>query len=409
MPPLRVWLEDGRPHAGDDEEKATTMTIDVRDLDADLRFLVQRNALDWQAPMHETLHANGIQATWHEWKASSWWGPLELAFETQPRWSDIVIDPPTYEIQVKEAGSDIFVHIGVALHPTWVTWIQTTLLVRSHIVSPDAVDDWRRMGQPVNALHASVGRRIRYAITRPPYTPEGPTITLRALPQTWRGLDDLVKVRVISREAADLLVQASMSGATLLIAGLTGSGKTTLAGAILRQLGDRRRIIIIEDATELPRPSSSGHSVEVLTSNMSFPECVRFCLRQAPDMIVVGEVRGPEGLSMLEAAATGHPGLATIHAADPRSALLNLERLAMSDTRTRPEYVRALLSGGTVPLVVAHIGFVGRQRTVTEIIETIPSQSRPGDPLPFNLLFEFNPMTSCLEPRYPPQGAWFRP
>jgi hypothetical protein len=386
----------------------TIDTTDTHDLETDLRFLAQRDLLDWRAPMDDVLRRHGIDVSWDAWARMTWWGPLEIAFASFPSWSDIVIDPPEYAIQVKDAGSALFVHVGVSLHPTWVTWLQTVLLLRSRLVSVDAPDDWRRMGSPMHAMHASVGRRIRYALTRPPYTPEGPSITLRALPQTWRTIDDLITLRVITREAADMLTLASRSGATLLISGLTGSGKTTLAGAILQRVGENRRVIIIEDAMELPRPVSSGNSVEALTANMSFADCVRFCLRQAPDMIVVGEVRGPEGLAMLEAAATGHPGLATIHAADARSALLNLERMAMSDPKTRPEYVRALLNGGTVPLVAAHIGFVGRRRTVTEIIETIPTQSRPGDPLPFNLLFEFNGTSAMLEPRYPPQGAWFR-
>ena len=68
--------------------------------------------------------------------------------------------------------------------------------------------------------------------------------------------------------------------------------------------------------------------MEVLRSGLTFSDCVRFALRQKPDLIVVGEVRGPEALAMLQSAATGHPGICTIHAPDTQAALKNLERMA---------------------------------------------------------------------------------
>src|SRR5262249_27347731 len=155
----------------------------------------------------------------------------------------------------------------------------------------------------------------------------GPTLALRILPRRWRTLDDLIQEGVLLRPAAELLLAALRRGVTVLVAGGTGSGKTTLTAALLQAIGEERRVVVIEEARELPDLTDSI-ALEVLRSGLSFSGCVRFALRQKPDLIVVGEARGPEALAMLQAAATGHPGIGTIHAPDIQAALKNLERMA---------------------------------------------------------------------------------
>ncbi len=183
------------------------------------------------------------------------------------------------------------------------------------------------MQWPSHALIGTAEGRLRFAVTRPPASPAGPTLALRVLPRRWRTLDDFVLEGIMPRPAADLLLEALRRGVTVLVAGGTGSGKTTLTGALLQAIGEEQRVVVIEEARELPELSDSV-AMEVLRSGLSFSDCVRFALRQKPDLIVVGEVRGPEALAMLQAAATGHPGIGTIHAPDVQAALKNLERMA---------------------------------------------------------------------------------
>lgn len=106
------------------------------------------------------------------------------------------------------------------------------------------------------------------------------------------------------------------SGESFLISGPTGSGKTTLLRAIL--FGTNERVIAVEDVTEL-----AGENIICLQSRttniegqgaISLDKLVREALRMRPDRIVVGEVRGPEIISMLQALNTGHRGATTIHA-----------------------------------------------------------------------------------------------
>src|SRR5690606_9075879 len=87
------------------------------------------------------------------------------------------------------------------------------------------------------------------------------------------------------------------------------------------------RLVFVEDGGELPRAPNSLH-IEV-PDEAAFSQAVRFALRQKPSYIIVGEVRGGEAIAMLQAAATGHPGVGTIHAGSVQGALRNLERMAM--------------------------------------------------------------------------------
>jgi Flp pilus assembly CpaF family ATPase len=198
-------------------------------------------------------------------------------------------------------------------------------------------------------------------------------------------------------------------GVSVLIAGGTGSGKTTLTAALLLAIGEERRVVTIEEARELPELGDSV-AMEVLRSGMSFSECVRFALRQKPDLIVVGEVRGSEALAMLRAAATGHPGIGTIHAPDTQAALKNLERMACEAGDVPANVVRGMLTSSAVPLIVVHIGRYGGRRLVGAIEEVtvLGAGGATGDKYTTNPLFVYHAPTQQIQKAYPVQGDWGR-
>ena len=121
----------------------------------------------------------------------------------------------------------------------------------------------------------------------------------------------------------------------ILVAGSTGSGKTTFINAVLHELtviNPADRVLIIEDTPELQ--CNVRNSVALLAvGRVSMLDCLRACMRLKPTRIVVGEVRGAEALSMLKAWNTGHPGgAASVHANDARGALIRLESLVAEAT-----------------------------------------------------------------------------
>jgi type IV secretion system protein VirB11 len=115
----------------------------------------------------------------------------------------------------------------------------------------------------------------------------------------------------------------------ILVAGGTSSGKTTLANALLAEVGHLdERVILIEDTRELQCPAPDTVALRTRSGSVTMADLVRSTLRLRPDRIVVGEVRGKEALDMLKAWNTGHPGgITTVHANSALSALYRLEQL----------------------------------------------------------------------------------
>ena len=164
----------------------------------------------------------------------------------------------------------------------------------------------------------------------PPIT-EAPVFAIRKRPAVIYSLDDYVRQSIMTKKQAEVLRQAICDRLNILVAGGTGSGKTTLANAILAQpTFAQDRVLIIEDTRELQ--CSSQDCVELLTKKtqpvVTMNDLVRHALRLRPDRIIVGEVRGGEALSMIKAWNTGHPGgLATVHANSAEDALSRIEDL----------------------------------------------------------------------------------
>ena len=127
-------------------------------------------------------------------------------------------------------------------------------------------------------------------------------------------------------------------GRNILIAGGTGSGKTTLVNALLAEIAALdQRVVIIEDTRELQCAAKDVVTLRTKAGLATLADLVRSTLRLRPDRIIVGEVRGAEALDMLKAWNTGHPGgVATVHANSARAALYRLEQLIQEAVVTVP-------------------------------------------------------------------------
>lgn len=201
----------------------------------------------------------------------------------------------------------------------------------------------------------------------------GPAFSIRKRPsRIWR-LGDYVETGVMSPRQAEILGAAVEQRSNILISGGTGSGKTTLANAILAESGFAGdRVFLIEDTPELQ--CSAWDSVSVLTRldpPIRVVDLVRDALRMRPDRIVVGEMRdGAAALETLKSWNTGHPGgLSTIHANSAGDVVRRLEGLLDEVTARTP----SRLVGDSVDLIV-HIHRVAAGRRVEEILRVEPGR-----------------------------------
>jgi type IV secretion system protein VirB11 len=169
---------------------------------------------------------------------------------------------------------------------------------------------------------------------------ERPVFTIRKRASIVFTLDEYVAKGILPSVGAEVIRRAVVDRKNILVAGGTGSGKTTLVNAILAEPPFRSdRIVLIEDTKELQCPAED--KVELLTKNteprVTMTDLLRMTLRLRPDRIIIGEVRGPEALAMLKAWNTGHPGgVATIHANSAADALRRIEDLVGETSQVIP-------------------------------------------------------------------------
>lgn len=209
-----------------------------------------------------------------------------------------------------------------------------------------------------------------------PPVSRAPCFVIRKPAQTLFDLDDYCAAEIITDAQRDQLRDAVRNKSNILIAGGTGSGKTTLVNALLAEIASlQERILILEDTRELVCAAPDVVALRTRPGLISLADLVRSTLRLRPDRIVVGEVRGPEALDLLKAWNTGHPGgVATIHANSAAGALSRLEQLCMEVCERPP----TLLIHEAIDLIV----FIARGgpggRVVTEMLSPAKLIERPS-------------------------------
>jgi type IV secretion system protein TrbB len=208
----------------------------------------------------------------------------------------------------------------------------------------------------------------------PPVT-TAPSFAIRRPISKVVRLRDYVAAGSMTMAQALYLSAAVHQAKNVLIAGGTGSGKTTLVNALLAEMATlHQRIVLIEDTRELLCAADDMVALRTKPGVVSLCDLVRSTMRLRPDRIIVGEVRGGEALDMLKAWNTGHPGgVATLHANSAHAALYRLEQLIQEVVNTVP---RRLIAEAVD--VVVFISGRGLSRRI-ESIAIVSGLSESGD------------------------------
>jgi len=228
------------------------------------------------------------------------------------------------------------------------------------------------------------GSRVNAVV--PPLAVDGPLLTIRRFVRIASTLEDLVRLGSVTPLAAIELERLVATGANVLVAGGTSTGKTTLLAAALSAAARDDRIVVLEDAAELPlehphrvrlesRPATHEGMAQI-----SMRELVRNALRMRPDRIIVGEVRGAEAYDLLQAWNTGHRGSwSTVHANGVEEALLRLESMVLCAGTGMPQAVVREQVARSVDAVVQLERAPDGRRRVLEIASVELDRSR-SDP-----------------------------
>jgi pilus assembly protein CpaF len=244
---------------------------------------------------------------------------------------------------------------------------------------------------PMVDARLSDGSRVNAII--PPLALDGPAMSIRRFGSRPMQLEDLIRFGAFPPAVMDFLAAAVQSRCNIVISGGTGSGKTTLLNCLSRYVPGEERIITIEDAAELQLQQPHVVRLETRPANIEGKgeitqrDLVKNCLRMRPDRIIIGEVRGPEALDMLQAMNTGHEGsMTTIHANSPRDALSRLEVMIMMAGYDIP--IRALRTqiASAVQIVVQSRRLPGGRRKITSVSEI---SGMEGDQLQMHEVFSF--------------------
>jgi len=338
-------------------------------------------------------------------------GPLEplLAEETV---TDILVNGP-YQVYVERKGK-------LELSDVKFRDNQHVLNICSRIVSQVGrrVDE----SQPLCDARLLDGSRVNIII--PPLAIDGPSISIRKFSKKGITLDIMAKQRNVSEGMAKVMKIAARSRLNILISGGTGSGKTTLLNAMSQLIDVGERIVTIEDAAELQLQQPHVVRLETRPPNLegvgeiNMRDLVKNSLRMRPDRIILGEVRGPEALDMLQAMNTGHDGsLGTIHANRPREALTRLENMiGMASINLPAKAVRTQISSA-IDMIVQVSRMRDGMRRITHIMEVVGME---GDVITTQDLYTFefegedtqgnikgNFKSSGLRPHFLPKASYF--
>ena len=197
-----------------------------------------------------------------------------------------------------------------------------------------------------------------------------PAFAIRKRPEVVFTLSQYIDQGIMTQAQAEVIREAAVTRQNILIVGGTGSGKTTLANAILAEPAFASdRVIIIEDTAELQ--CSADDQIRMLTKRTEPPvtmtDLVRDTLRLRPDRIIIGEVRDGSALDLLKAWNTGHPGgLATIHANSAAEGLTRLEDLIGEVTQRIP--YRAITQAINVVIFIERSATGRRVREVSRLV-----------------------------------------
>lgn len=245
------------------------------------------------------------------------------------------------------------------------------------------------VGRPIGPFHTILEGRLpdgsRIEAVLPPASPDGPHVAIRRFSKEKLTVGKLVQMGSLTQSAAELLNTLVLAKQNFIVAGGTGSGKTSLLNALSSFIPDDERVVVIEDARELQLQQEHVVQLEARPADergrgqVTIRDLFKATLRMRPDRIVVGEIRSGEALELIQAMTSGHGGcLSTVHATYPRDTLNRLETMALMSSVELPLFALRAQIGSAIDIVVQTSRLRDGSRCVTHITEVVEADPTRG-------------------------------
>jgi pilus assembly protein CpaF len=247
-----------------------------------------------------------------------------------------------------------------------------------HIIEKIVAAAGRRIDEASPIVDARMADGSRVTAVIPPLALQGPTMSIRRFGRRVLTNEELIKNFTLTPGMLDFLAACVEARITLVVSGGTGTGKTTLLNALSRFISEDERIVTIEDVAELQMQQRHVVRLETRPPNIEGQgaivqrDLVINALRMRPDRILVGEVRGPEALDMLQAMNTGHDGsMTTVHASSPTDAFHRMETMILMADMNLPERIIRQQLASAIQIVAQVARLSDGARRVMKITEVI--------------------------------------
>jgi pilus assembly protein CpaF len=236
----------------------------------------------------------------------------------------------------------------------------------------------RRLGDDISESKPILDSRLpdgsRVAAVIPPCSVDGVTLTIRKFNARHFGVEDLVQAGTLERWLANQLEGYVLARKNILIAGATGSGKTSMLNVLGQFIPPDERVLLIEDTSEILMAQDNLVRFEARQPQNGLPavtirDLLKASLRHRPDRIILGEIRGGEAFDLLQLLNTGHSGsLSTVHATSARQALARFASCVLQSGVDLPYRAVKTNVGDSVDVVV-HLERRPGRRFVSEVVE----------------------------------------
>jgi pilus assembly protein CpaF len=236
----------------------------------------------------------------------------------------------------------------------------------------------RRLGDDISEAKPILDSRLpdgsRVAAVIPPCSVNGVTLTIRKFNARHFGIEDLVQAGTLERWLANQLEAYVLARKNVLIAGSTGSGKTSLLNVLGKFIPSDERVLLIEDTSEIHMGQDNLVRFEARQPQNGLPaitirDLLKASLRHRPDRIILGEIRGGEAFDLLQLLNTGHSGsLSTVHATSAKQGLARFTSCVLQSGVDLPYRAIKTNVGDSVNVVV-HLERRPGRRFVSEVVE----------------------------------------